>query len=72
VVDTLFGDLKQRFVYNFMVDLVVYSRSLTEHLGHLAEVFKRLDKAGFTLNPEKLRLAQAEMSFEGTRCRASE
>jgi hypothetical protein len=53
VVDTLFGDLKQKFVYNFMDDLVVYSRSLTEHLGHLAEVFKRLEKAGFTLNLEK-------------------
>jgi hypothetical protein len=43
-----------------MDDLVVYSRSLTEHLGHLAEVFKRLKKAGFTLNADKLRMAQAD------------
>jgi hypothetical protein len=65
VVDTLFGDLKQKFVYNFMGDLVVYSKFLTEHFEHLAEVFKRLEKAGFTLNPDKLRLAQAEISFLG-------
>jgi hypothetical protein len=65
VVDTLFGDIKHRFVYNFMDDLVVYSSSLAEHQNHLEEVFKRLEKAGFTLNPEKLRLAQEEISFLG-------
>jgi hypothetical protein len=41
VVDTLFGDLKQKCVYSFMDDLVVYSSSLIEHFGHLEEVFKR-------------------------------
>jgi hypothetical protein len=63
VVDTLFGYIKQKFVYNFMDDLVVYYETFAEHLRHLAEVFKRLEKAGFTLNPDKLRLAQGEISF---------
>jgi hypothetical protein len=31
VVDSLFGDLKHKYVYNFMV----YSSSVQEHLGHL-------------------------------------
>jgi hypothetical protein len=48
VVDSLFGDLKHKFVYNFMDDLVVYSDSIDEHLGHLKEVFMRLEKAGFS------------------------
>jgi transposase InsO family protein len=65
VVDTLFGDLKCRFVYNFMDDLVVYSRSYEEHLEHLKEVFTRLQNAGFTLNQDKLRLAQKEIPFLG-------
>jgi hypothetical protein len=65
VVDTLFSDLKQKSAYNFMDDLVVYPSSLTEHLGHLAEVFKMLEKATFTLDPDKLQLAQAEISFLG-------
>ncbi|PNF31069.1 hypothetical protein B7P43_G17391, partial [Cryptotermes secundus] len=65
VVDTLFGDLKCKFVYNFMDDLVVYSRSREEHLDHLREVFARLQKAGFTLNKNKLRLAQREIPFLG-------
>jgi hypothetical protein len=64
VVDSLFGDLKHKFVYNFMDDLVVYSSSFEEHLQHLKEVFARLEKAGFTLN-QKLRLAQLEIPFLG-------
>jgi hypothetical protein len=65
VVDSLFGDLKHKFVYNFLDDLVVYSSSYTEHLEHLKEIFVRLEKAGFTLNHDKLHLAQEEISFLG-------
>jgi hypothetical protein len=65
VVDSLFGDLKHKFVYNFMYDLVVYSGSFAEHLEHLKEIFARLAKAGFTLNRDKLHLAQQEVSFLG-------
>jgi hypothetical protein len=65
VVDYLFGDLKHKFLYNFMDDLVVYSSSYTEHLEHLREIFARLEKAGFTLNRDKLHLAQQEISFLG-------
>jgi hypothetical protein len=65
VVDSLFGDLKHKFVYNFMDDLVVYSSSFTEHLEHLRKIVARLEKAGFTLNRDKLHLAQQEISFLG-------
>jgi hypothetical protein len=65
VVDSLFGDLKNTYVYNFMDDLVVYSSSLEEHLEHLREVFRRLKKAGFTLNRDKVALARSEIKFLG-------
>jgi hypothetical protein len=65
VVDTLFGDIKGKFLYNFMDDLVVYSTSFSEHLTHLQEVLARLEKAGFTLNRDKIHLAQREISFLG-------
>jgi hypothetical protein len=41
VFHTLFGDLKLKFVYNFMDGLVVYSGSREEHLLHLRQVFGR-------------------------------
>jgi hypothetical protein len=65
VVDSLFGDLKHSNVYNFMDDLLVYSRSMKEHLSHLREVFHRLEKAGFTLNRDKVHLAQLVIKFLG-------
>jgi hypothetical protein len=64
MVDMLFGDLKQKFVYNFMDDLVVYSRSLTEHLGHLEEVsrgWSRLD----LLEPRQAPAASGGECFSG-------
>jgi hypothetical protein len=72
LLDKLFRDLKQKFVHNFMDDLVVYSSFLTERLGHLEEVFKSLEKAGVTLNPDKLRLALEEILFLGNLCRLRE
>jgi hypothetical protein len=64
-VDSLFGDLKHKYVYNFMDDLLVYSSTIEEHLEHLKEVFSRLVKAGFTLNRQKVHLAQSEIKFLG-------
>jgi hypothetical protein len=64
VIDSLFRDLKHKYVYNFMDDLLVYSRFMEEHLGHLKEVFG-LEKAGFALNRDKVHLAQSEIKFLG-------
>jgi len=35
VVDEIFADLKGRYVFNFLDDLVVYSSSAEEHEGYL-------------------------------------
>jgi hypothetical protein len=50
VIDELFEDLKGRYVFNFLDDLVVYSPSAEEHVLHVQEVLRRLQTAGFTLN----------------------
>ena len=65
VVDELFADLKGRYVYNFLDDLVVYSASAEEHLGHLREVLGRLQRFGFTLNPDKVVLGASEIKYLG-------
>jgi hypothetical protein len=36
VVDELFADIKGQYVFNFL-DLVVYSRSVDEHVDHVRE-----------------------------------
>jgi hypothetical protein len=61
----LFSDLKGDFVFNFLDDLVVYSRSTAEHEGHVREVLRRLQSAGFTLNPDKVMFGVAEIKYLG-------
>jgi hypothetical protein len=65
VVDQLFADLKGRFVFNFVDDLVVYSPSVEDHHIHVREVLNRLQGAGFTLNPEKVVFGATEIKYLG-------
>jgi transposase InsO family protein len=65
VMDELFADLKGKYVFNFIDDLVVYSSSPEEHKTHVREVLRRLQTAGFTLNPEKVMLGATEITYLG-------
>jgi hypothetical protein len=65
VVDELFADLKGQYVFNFLDDLVICSASVEEHASHLREVLGRLQRAGFTLNPDKVVLGAAEIKYLG-------
>jgi hypothetical protein len=65
VIDQLFSDIKGKFVFNFLGDLVVYSKSLAEHASHLNLVLSRLQEAGLTLNSEKVTLAARKNKYLG-------
>jgi len=65
VVDNLFADVKGQYVANYMDDLVLYSKNVVEHEAHLREVLGRLQKAGFTLNREKVVLGASEIRYLG-------
>jgi hypothetical protein len=64
VVDELFAGLKGKYVFNFLDDLVVFSPSVGEHEEHLREVLRRVERAGFTLNPEVI-LGASEIKYLG-------
>ena len=42
VIDELFADLKGRYIFNFVDDLVVYSPSRELHYQHVQEVLDHL------------------------------
>lgn len=65
LLDSIFHDVKFKFVFNYLDDLLVYSESFEEHLQHLEEVLVRLCGAGLTVNPDKVNFAQSEISFLG-------
>jgi hypothetical protein len=64
VVDYLFADLKRKYVFNYLDDLVVYSASISEHQGQLIEVLGRFWSAGFMLN-NKIVLGASEIKYLG-------
>jgi len=47
VIDELFADLKGKWGFNFLGDLLVSSPSVEEHASHVREVLRRLQEAGF-------------------------
>lgn len=65
LLDSIFHDLKFKYVFNYLDDLLVYSEDWESHLSHLEEVLNRLKVAKLTVNPEKVKFAQSEISFLG-------
>jgi hypothetical protein len=65
VINELFSDLKGQYVFNVLDDLVVYSASVEEHMCHACEVLGRLQRAGFTLNTDKVTLGATEIKYLG-------
>jgi hypothetical protein len=65
VVDNLFADLKGKYVFHHLDDLVVYLASISEHQVHLKEVLGRLQSAGFILNKEEILLGASEVKYLG-------
>jgi len=65
LLDSIFHDVKFKYVFNYLDDLLVYSESFEDHLRHLEEVLIRLRGAGLTVNPDKVSFAKSEISFLG-------
>ena len=49
----------------YLDDIIVYSRSVEEHLTLLGEVFARLRKAGLKIKPSKCHLLQTSVCYLG-------
>lgn len=65
LIDNVLGELKLSCVFNYLDDLVVYSKTFEDHLQHLGLVFEKLLAAGLTVKPSKVTLAQRQVSFLG-------
>ena len=51
------------FVFVYLDDILVASRSLEEHLQHLRALFQRLSDRGLVINPAKCLFGKAEVNF---------
>lgn len=62
-------DLLSRFLWNFTLvyidDVIIYSRSLSEHLQHLDSVLGTLEQSGVTLSASKCHFAYPDIKLLG-------
>ena len=65
IIYELFADLKGNFVFNYLDDLIVYSRSVKEHAAHVRVVLQRLKDAGFNLYPDKIVIEATGFKYLG-------
>lgn len=64
-MDKVFSTYLHDFCLTFLDDIIIYSKSLDDHIDHLRQVFSCLQKAGFTANPKKLQLFKRKLQFLG-------
>nr|XP_025035341.1 uncharacterized protein LOC112544063 [Pelodiscus sinensis] len=55
----------QDYAAAYIDDIVIFSESWEEHLGHITNVLGALRKAGLTANPKKCQFGRAEVSYLG-------
>ena len=64
-MEMIFGDLNLSELILCLDDLMVFSKTLPEHLERLEKVFKRLQQHGLKLNAAKCKLFQTEVAYLG-------
>jgi Reverse transcriptase (RNA-dependent DNA polymerase) len=56
-IDTILGSYRYEFALAFIDDIVIYSRSLEDHLSHVSLVLQSLINVGMTVSEEKCHFA---------------
>ena len=65
VMDSILKPLLGKFVYVFLDDIIVFSKSKEEHISHVKEVFRLLHRYNFKLNKHKCQFNKSELIFLG-------
>ncbi|GBG69260.1 hypothetical protein CBR_g3958 [Chara braunii] len=64
-MNAIFRDILDEYVLVYLNDILVYSRTLEDHIRHLRDVLQRLRKHGFYAKLSKCRFAQRKVDFLG-------
>ncbi|CAM4869106.1 unnamed protein product [Rotaria socialis] len=65
IVNKLLGKLQWSCALSYIDDIIIYSKSMNEHLYHLEQVLSLLQYANFRLNSTKCEFMQRQIKFLG-------
>lgn len=65
LMNTIFGTMVRKFVLVFVDDILVYSKSLKEHVDHLKAVFTQLERHQLFVKESKCSFAQKHLEYLG-------
>ncbi|GBG76452.1 hypothetical protein CBR_g22200 [Chara braunii] len=62
-MNDIFRDILEEYILVYLDDILVYSRTLEDHIRHLLDVLQRLRKHGFYAKLSKCRFAQRKVDL---------
>lgn len=65
LVEDCLGELNLNICFIFLDDIIIFSRTFTEHLDRLKQVFNKLREAGLKLSPKKCNFLQERVKYVG-------
>ena len=66
-IDIILGSMRWDFALAYIDDIIVYSKTLEEHIEHIAAVLEALEKAGMTLAEGKCHFGYQDIKLLGHR-----
>ena len=64
-MENCLGDLHLNWCIIYLDDIMIYSKTLEEHMERLKAVFKKPTKAGLKLKPSKCKFFKSEITYLG-------
>jgi len=65
LMNKLFTGAKWNFLFVYVDDLLIVSKTFEEHIRHIEQVLKQLDEAGLRLRPKKCSFPQTTIEYLG-------
>ncbi len=65
LVNKVLGKARGIFAEAYLDDIIIYSKSWSEHIEHIRYVLEQLKKAGLTVNPVKCQFGKTEIKYLG-------